>query len=125
MTPSTRSRPKPLPSAHFSGIGTSWQLDLPTAVPERVLARVEDRVAQFDRDYSRFRSDSLVSRLAVHGGEVEFPADAPALFDLYDLLDSISDGAVTPLVGRSLEHLGYDREYSLRAQSGAVVPERW
>lgn len=43
-----------------------------------------------------------------------FPAEAPALFDVYRRLYEATDGAVSPLVGRALETLGYDRAYSLR-----------
>lgn len=50
-----------------------------------------------------------------------FPDDAGPLFDLYRRLYEATGGAVTPLVGRALEDLGYDRAYSLRP-SGRVAP---
>jgi thiamine biosynthesis lipoprotein len=67
------------------------------------------------RTYSRFRPDSLVSRVAAAptGGRFEFPEDSIALFDLYNRLGTATDGAVDPLVGRQLELLGYDPTYSL------------
>ena len=115
----------PPSSLRFEGIGTAWQIDTPDELSEVVADRVRGRVEAFDRAYSRFRSDSLVARLAEAPGTVDFPDDAAELFDLYDLLDEVSEGAVTPLVGRSLEHLGYDSAYSLTAGPGRVVPERW
>ncbi|MBF4633658.1 FAD:protein FMN transferase [Agreia pratensis] len=115
----------PASSLRFTGIGTTWQIDTDGDLPEAVAERVRGRVEEFDRAYSRFRSDSLVSSLAREPGSVEFPADSIDLFDLYDRLDEISGGAVTPLVGRSLEHLGYDSRYSLTAQAGRVVPTKW
>ena len=48
------------------------------------------------------------------GGRFEFPDGAIALFDLYDRLFAATAGAVDPLVGRELELLGYDADYSLR-----------
>lgn len=72
------------------------------------------RIDEFDRAWSRFRPDSLVSRIATTPGLWEFPDDAGPLFALYRRLYEATDGAVTPLVGRALENLGYDRAYSLR-----------
>jgi thiamine biosynthesis lipoprotein len=55
----------------------------------------------------------------------QFPADAAPLFDLYRSLYEATDGAVSPLVGRALESLGYDRAYSLRASASAVPVPSW
>jgi thiamine biosynthesis lipoprotein len=115
----------PPSSLRFPGIDTAWQIDTDGELPEAVVDRVHGRVEEFDRAYSRFRSDSLVASLAASPGTVRFPSDAAELFDLYDVLDEVSGGAVTPLVGRSLDHLGYGSDYSLAAGSGLVVPPRW
>lgn len=115
----------PPSSLRFTGIGTAWQIDTRDDLPAAVADRVRGRVDDFDRAYSRFRPDSLVATLAAAPGTVDFPTDAEALFDLYDVLDDVSGGAVTPLVGRSLEHLGYDSAYSLAAGPGRVVPAKW
>ena len=88
-------------------------------------ARILDRIEQFDAAYSRFRPDSLVSRVATaaNGGRFDFPDDAIALFDLYDRLHRATGGAVDPLVGRDLELLGYDGSYSLTPAPGPVRAE--
>ncbi len=99
----------------FDAIGTQWQIDteqpLGTALRDQLLTRTEE----FDRTYSRFRPDSLVSRIATapDGGRFAFPDDARGLFGLYDRLHAATDGAVDPLAGRALELLGYDATYSL------------
>lgn len=107
----------------FDAIGTSWEID--TEEPLRAGTRQDilDRIEDFDSVYSRFRIDSLVTRIAAaeHGGTFEFPDDAMALFDLYDRLHACTDGAVDPLVGRDLELLGYDRSYSLRHDPLAIA----
>ncbi len=41
--------------------------------------------------------------------------------DLYE----ITDGAVTPLVGGAMEHLGYDADYRMVARPGPPVVPRW
>jgi FAD:protein FMN transferase len=84
--------------------------------------RIRDRIQEFDRTYSRFRPDSLVSQVAAApaGGRFEFPEDSLALFDLYDRLVAATGGAVDPLVGRQLELLGYDPTYSLTPAPAAT-----
>ena len=83
------------------------------------------RVEAFDRAYSRFREDSLVTRIATTPGSYELPADAAPLFDLYRRLYEATGGALTPLVGRALETMGYDRAYSLRAGPERAAVPRW
>lgn len=110
----------PRPSVAFQAIGTGWQLDTPEPLPADVLAAVHDRIARFDRDWSRFRADSWVAEVARGGaGTYRLPADAGPLLDAYDVADRCTGGAVNPLVGRALEDLGYDAGYSLRPRRDA------
>ncbi|MCU1414994.1 MAG: FAD:protein transferase [Microbacteriaceae bacterium] len=114
-----------MPELRFAAIGTSWSIETPDILDAALVTRVEGRIEEFDRTWSRFRSDSLVSTVAESGGSYDFPADAPQLFDLYDELFRATDGAVTPLVGRGLETLGYDREYSLTPTGPAAPADDW
>lgn len=78
----------------------------------------------FDRTYSRFRDDSLVSRIAKEQGTYAFPDDADMLVGFYKDLYDVTDGAVSPLVGGVLAAAGYDETYSLRPGDVHVAP-RW
>ncbi|HEU0205475.1 MAG TPA: FAD:protein FMN transferase, partial [Pseudolysinimonas sp.] len=82
-------------------------------VPDAVRAAIADRIERFDRDWSRFRDDSLVTRIARESGRYRMPDDAPQLLDLYRELYQASGGRVSPLVGRALESIGYDPQYRL------------
>jgi thiamine biosynthesis lipoprotein ApbE len=106
----------------FDAIGTRWEIGTDEPLDADVQARVKARIRKFDRAYSRFRSDSLVSAMAAapDGGRFEFPDDAPALFDIYDRLFAATDGALDPLVGSTLQLLGYDAAYSLTPVPPAV-----
>jgi len=106
----------------FEAIGTQWQIDTPEPLAESLRAAILGRIADFDRTYSRFRDDSLVARIATTPGRHEFPADAPPLFELYRRLYVSTGGRMSPLVGSSLEALGYDRGYSLRSRGAAAAP---
>jgi FAD:protein FMN transferase len=86
---------------------------------------VSARVERFDRDWSRFRDDSLVARIARIPGRHRMPADAAPLLALYRELYEATAGRVSPLVGRSLEALGYDAAYRLRAADDIPVPPAW
>jgi FAD:protein FMN transferase len=80
-------------------------------------AAVLSRVERFDRDWSRFREDSLVTQISHTPGRYRLPDDAPALLDWYRELYEATDARVSPLVGRALESLGYDRTYRLTPAS--------
>lgn len=82
-------------------------------------------VERYDRTWSRFRDDSLVSRIAREPGSWALPAEAGPLLALYRRLYELSDGRVSPLVGRALETLGYDPAYSLHPAGPAGPAPRW
>lgn len=115
----------PPSSVAFDAIGTHWELDTAEPLAADVLAAVHTRIAEFDADWSRFRADSWVSDVARRGaGTYPLPADAGPLLDAYDVADACTEGAVSPLVGRALEDLGYDASYSFRPRrdgAGATV----
>lgn len=122
---STPSRQTLKHNLAFEAIGTNWQLDTAEPIDARLETSIMERVEKFDRDWSRFRSDSLVSRIAREPGTWRFGDDAPALFDLYRRLYESTDGAVSPLVGHALDTLGYDRTYSLRPSGTPTAAPRW
>lgn len=107
----------------FEAIGTGWVIDTANALPEELCLAIRALVEDFDRTWSRFRPDSLVTRIAraERGGRFEFPADSVPLFELYDRLSACTSGAVDPLVGRDLELLGYDASYTLRPNHAGIA----
>jgi len=107
-----------VPSWHFGAIGTHWQVDTAGPLSQDLKRSVHQRIEEFDYAYSRFRPDSLVSRLANQAGTVEFPQDAPELFGVYRALYEATRGSLSPMVGQALNHLGYDPSYRLTALPG-------
>lgn len=109
----------------FDAIGTRWRIDTATVLPADARATVERVIGEFDAAWSRFRPDSLVSLLARGAGPVPAPTDAAAMLEAYEELSLATSGAVNPLVGASLDRLGYDAEYSLRAGEPVAAPADW
>lgn len=101
----------------FEAIGTSWTIEADTIDIEKIKARI----AEFDKNYSRFRSDSLVSKMRIPGSYV-LPDDAKPLFDLYQKLYLLTDGKMTPLIGTVMEQAGYDAQYSLKEKEMHTPP---
>lgn len=110
---------------NFEGIGTSWEISTPEPLGPAPRSHVLAEVERYDSTWSRFRGDSLVSRMAARAGHFEFPAEATALASLYRILYALSNGAMTPLIGGSLEQLGYGPGYSLRPRGAATAPPAW
>lgn len=119
----------------FDAIGVPWRIgvgdaatpvaSIGTALQVDDLTAVLTRIEQFDRDWSRFRDDSLVSRIAHEPGSWPMPADAAPLFALYERLHALTDGRLSPLVGASLERLGYDAAYRLTPSGDPLPAPRW
>lgn len=101
----------------FEAIGTSWQIDISHDVSVKteneLYEAILKRIDEFDIAYSRFRKDSLVSKMSESIGEYELPEDAKAMLMLYHALYKRTGGMFTPLVGNILSDAGYDSDYSL------------
>lgn len=112
----------------FEAIGTQWSIDVQQEVSSRMwetLKRlIADRIELFDKTYSRFRPDSLVTQMSRTSGSYTLPEDAKSFLAFYHQLYKITEGAVTPLIGNVLSDAGYDADYSLKSQK-LRKPESW
>lgn len=112
----------------FDAIGTSWKIDinkeLSSTEEGSLLKNIKDRIDIFDKDYSRFRSDSLVTFMSKNSGNHVLPADADKMISLYKKMFDITSGLVTPLIGQTLVDAGYDDKYSLK-KGNMVKPKSW
>jgi thiamine biosynthesis lipoprotein len=97
----------------FDAIGTKWEVefDLPNGDSGALMEHVHERIDEFDRNYSRFRADSLVTRMS-KAGTYDLPDDAEPMLSLYLALNRVTLGAFTPLIGQALSDAGYDVQYS-------------
>lgn len=106
----------------FEAIGTSWAIETAHALTPIARDAASAVIARFDREWSRFRDDSVISMLADgRSASVPAPDDTDAMLSLYAELDDVTAGAVNPLVGDALARLGYDARLTL-APGGAPEP---
>ncbi|MEN9614361.1 MAG: hypothetical protein RLZZ347_668 [Candidatus Parcubacteria bacterium] len=114
---------------NFQAIGTTWQIDLYHTLSleeeRRVFACIQERIAVFDQAYSRFRSDSIVTRMSQQAGVYTLPDDAQLMLSVYADLYTRTGGLFTPLVGNMLADAGYDAQYSLRQKKALEMPPSW
>jgi thiamine biosynthesis lipoprotein len=105
----------------FEAIGTAWKISFEDTLSEgkqqMVRKAIQERILAFDKTYSRFRSDSLVSTMAKEKGRYRLPVDAEPLLKLYRELYILTDGKFTPLIGQVLVDAGYDEKYSLQPRT--------
>lgn len=112
----------PLPEAWtFDALGTPWRIDTERPLPDALRASVTARIAHFDADWSRYRDDSLVARIAREPGRHRLPADAGPLLALYAELYAATGGRVSPLVGGALAASGFGP----RLAGAADAVPRW
>ena len=108
----------------FEAIGTTWTIETPETLAEDVKQAVWQRIDEFDKTWSRFRADSTVNRLRTEAS-VDLGADAVELLGIYDEFYGTTVGAVSPLVGVSMEQLGYDQDFSFEAKGDPVPAPSW
>ncbi|GAA3212145.1 FAD:protein FMN transferase [Microbacterium terregens] len=109
----------------FEAIGTGWQVETPEPLGARPRSAVSEAIAAFDREWSRFRTDSVVAALAGGAATLPAPADTADMMDTFVALSAATDGAVNPLVGASLSARGYDADYGLVDRGALPAPARW
>lgn len=93
----------------FEAIGTRWWLERLDGgeFDHRIVEAIQAYTAEFDRRYSRFRNDSLISRLARDGILRHVPTEMIEMLNFGSKLYVDTDGAFSLLVGNTLQRLGY------------------
>lgn len=106
-------------------LGTGIIISSSKPIPQCVEQRIRAFVEEYERTLSRFRADSLVSRMACAeaGGDFEFPTWAQSIFAIYDDFYNATHGAFDACVGADLLALGYDDSVQFVPESAANASE--
>jgi thiamine biosynthesis lipoprotein len=104
----------------YQSMGCQWQITIWDLVPQVQLTQIQTTIVklsqEFDQTYSRFKPDSLVSKLATQSGIFDVPKDLVEMLRLYQSLNIATAGKLNPLIGNTLSDLGYNAQYSLTEQ---------
>jgi len=112
----------PRPNYTFEAFGTPWSIETNYELSESLKKTIQERIEQFDITYSRFRKDSLVTKIAKKEGMFTLPDDSLELFSFYRQLYDVTGGKVTPLIGDTISNAGYDADYSFTEKQQQSVP---
>jgi len=107
----------------FEAIGTHWWIQ-PGKV-ELDAPKIKQTIEEIDKNWSRFRNDSLVARMAQTAGTYDLAEPDIELLNWYHQLFEATDGLVTPLIGQTLSDAGYDKDYSLRPKAAIQATPTW
>ncbi|MEI6042457.1 MAG: FAD:protein FMN transferase [bacterium] len=114
---------------NFKAIGTTWQIDiykeLDSQKEEELLLIIKNRIEVFESNYSRFREDSIVTKISKQVGEYGLPEDAEKMMSIYHELYNLTNGFFSPFMGNLLSDAGYDSNYSLQPKDELSVPPEW
>jgi thiamine biosynthesis lipoprotein len=112
-------------SATWRALGTTVHVLTTGTDVEPARQAVAELVETVDATYSRFRSDSELSRLNDRSGTTV--TVGPLLADAIAValrVARLTDGAVDPTVGRAMRRIGYDDDFDRLARSGGPIPLR-
>lgn len=105
-----------LPRRQFHAMGCDMSVVLSAPVgaqSDALLAQVPTWFAQWERMFSRFRTDSELSRVNARAGEaVAVSAEFLAMVQRALEMAERTQGLITPLVGQAVIDLGYDRDFA-------------
>ena len=106
-------------------LGTGIIISSSAPIPQRVEQRIRAFVEEYECTLSRFRADSLVSRMACAkaGGDFEFPSWVQPLFAIYDEFYAATHGAFDACIGADLLALGYDNSVQFIPESADNASE--
>lgn len=106
-------------------LGTGIIISSSKPISQRVQKRIRTFVEEYESVLSRFRADSLVSRMAcaADGGDFEFPEWSGPLFALYSEFYAATRGAFDACIGADLLALGYDNSVQFVPQSAASASD--
>ncbi len=109
---------------HYDALGTVFALHLFSDHDrDGIDASIQNYLTDFEKTYSRFRSDSLLSLFEHRTGVIEVPEECVQLFRFFAEIETLTSGVFTPCIGRALSDAGYDRNYSfIEKQEKMAIP---
>ena len=95
----------------FEAIGTHWWIESldDVGISSDIKDAIQCYTVEFERRYSRFRDDSLVTKLSQNGVLYDPPHELLEMLAFARTMFHATEGAFSPFVGNDLENLGYGK----------------
>jgi len=111
----------------FQGIGTHWWIKIFDNFDEdyfqQLKLQVNFCIKDFENLYSRFISTSFISRLNINKYLVNPSEELISLLELGISTNKVTKGHFNLTVGKILENMGYDSEYSFQSKEEIYVED--
>lgn len=102
----------------FEAMGTVLEIRVLDTVSkileEKIKSEIFDYTVWYDETFSRFKENSLVTKLSTQTGIFSVPIELVEMLQIYFKLEAITEGRMNPLIGNTLSDLGYDDKYTLQ-----------
>lgn len=96
----------------FDALGCQWQIKCDDLEPMH-FQQIEKIAQDFEANFSRFRADSETRKISNFVGKCEISPEMAAILQNCSKLNQATSGKFTPLIGQTLNDMGYDENYSL------------
>ena len=113
----------------FEAMGTNLEIDIWDNVNEilknKIKLEILDFTEKYDKYFSRFRDDSYINEIKNKIGIFKISEDFVEIFNIYKILNEVTNGAINPFMGNTISDLGYDEKYTLRPKSEVRGTPAW
>lgn len=107
----------------FNALGTSWLVQ--GEVDVRTKKKVLHWLSGFEAKYSRFIPNSYLNQMSKQPGIYEQGKEIMELWSWYAKMYGWTDGKFTPMIGKNLEEIGYNKEYSFNKEELLSFLPKW
>lgn len=109
-------------SFSFEAIGTIWFIEIfDKKVDKSIQNIVIKTISEFETNYSRFKSDSLISKLNTQRHLKDVSTELFSIINFGERLRKLTDNNFSLGVGSILEKRGYDSNYSFSSKESNKV----
>lgn len=102
----------------FEAFGTVLEIrvldNVSPIMRKKLKTEIFDYTVYFDESLSRFKKDSIVSKISQKAGRYKVSTELVELLRIYEIFFELTDGSMNPLIGNTISDLGYDAIYTLK-----------
>lgn len=113
----------------FPALGTLFWIEVFEDLPDEKISEISEmiikEILEFENLYSRFKPDSLVSKLNTKGNLANPPLELLTMLSYSMEINQLTGGVFNVCLGDILENLGYDGELSFKEKFTLATPKNY